>query len=62
MKDLKTLFLSLEKREGQDADFSMEERIKQAEKHQKDTRPPTHSYFKVLIPGIKSNTFSHSVR
>ena len=34
----------------------------QADTHQEDTRPPTHSYFKVLVPHVKSNTFNHSGR
>lgn len=56
------IVLSLEEREGQESDFSMEEKTKQVDKHREDTRPPTHLHFKVMIPGIKTNTFNYSVR
>lgn len=52
------IVLSLEEREGQESDFSMEEKTKQVDKHREDTRPPTHLHFKVMIPGIKTNTFN----
>lgn len=43
--------------------LSKEQITKQeADKHQEDTRPPTHSYFKVLIPHVKSNTSNQSGR
>ena len=32
----------------------------QGDKHRENTRSPTQSCFKVLIPLVKSNTFNHS--